>query len=169
MGVHVACSITWLWACNEKYGNVVWQNYSATPDRHYISSDDLHWLIRSKDSTACHTYCTVPSHTHTHKDTDRHTQTHTHTETKCHCRLTTYPLWRVSVRHSQRPARLRSGEERPEIGEDEHVRQSLNNFYRRRTWTRPACSRLSHSRLFVCVIGLQKTCLFSGLDVSLLE
>lgn len=77
---------------------------------HLFSSDDLHWLTRSNDSTDSHTYCTARA------------RTHTHTKSQSTPVDLTYPLWRVGVRQSQRPAGLRSSGERREFGEQKHAK-----------------------------------------------
>lgn len=66
---------------------------------HLFSSDDLHWLTRSNDSTASHTYCTARAHTHTHK------------VTKSPCRLN---LPAMESRRAPKPAPRRATKQRRE-------------------------------------------------------
>lgn len=106
--------------------NVIKQNYSATPDRQYISSaqmtctdsPDLTTQRPATPTVLCH-----PQQTHSHEAT--HTDTHTRNQNVPLSTDYLPAVESVSVRHSQRPVRLRSTEKRREFGKYEHGRQSF--------------------------------------------
>lgn len=106
---HARACPTWLWACNEKCQNVIRRNYSATPDRHYICSAQMTCTDSPDPTTQRPATPTVPR-----------ARAHTHTQSPLVD--LTYPLWRVGVRQSQRPAGLRSSGERREFGEQKHAK-----------------------------------------------
>ena len=146
MGLH---TITWLWVLQKKL-------------KCDLADRQLRWpalthQIQQRPATPTLFW---PHNTHSHTHWGGSTHTHTHTQSQ-----STYPVWsQCAPQPAPRTAPKHRGETR--VRWTTSMLDKVLLTFRHRVQSH---SRRAALCLFVWVIGLEKSCLFSGLDVSLLE